>query len=219
MEALLEGFAWDAEGRRYESLSELTGYAARVAGTVGAMMTVLMGVRAPEVLARACDLGVAMQLTNIARDVGEDAYAGRLYVPREWLREAGVDEAAFLARPRFSQGVAVVVERLLRYARALYRRAAPGISALPRDCRAAIRAASTIYAEIGREVERRGFDSVGARAVVPGARKLCLVVCALLARDAGAPRLGEPPALAETQFLIDAVMGVGRLLPSPGTTR
>jgi 15-cis-phytoene synthase len=79
--ALFEGFAWDAEGRRYQTLKDLQAYAARVAGTVGAMMAVLMGVRAPSLLARACDLGVAMQLTNIARDVGEDARAGRLYLP------------------------------------------------------------------------------------------------------------------------------------------
>jgi phytoene synthase len=76
-EALLEGFAWDLQGRRYETLADLHDYAARVAGTVGVMMAMLMGVRAPAALARACDLGIAMQLTNIARDVGEDARAGR----------------------------------------------------------------------------------------------------------------------------------------------
>ena len=98
-EALLEGLAWDAEGRRYETLPELYAYAARVAGTVGAMMTLVMGQRAPEIVARACDLGVAMQLTNIARDVGEDARAGRLYLPRSWLRDAGIDPDAWLAKP------------------------------------------------------------------------------------------------------------------------
>ena len=99
-EALLEGLAWDAEGRSYETLDDLFDYAARVAGTVGVMMTLIMGVRSPEALARACDLGVAMQLTNIARDVGEDARMGRIYLPRQWLREAGVDAEAFLADPQ-----------------------------------------------------------------------------------------------------------------------
>lgn len=75
-EALLEGFAWDAEGRTYDTLDGLLDYAARVAGAVGVMMTLLMGERSPEALARAADLGVAMQLTNIARDVGEDAQLG-----------------------------------------------------------------------------------------------------------------------------------------------
>ena len=76
--ALLEGLAWDAMEHRYTSLSDLRSYCARVASAVGAMMCVLMRVRDADALARACDLGVAMQLTNIARDVGEDARAGRI---------------------------------------------------------------------------------------------------------------------------------------------
>ena len=99
--ALLDGFAWDLEGRRYETLADLNAYAARVAGTVGAMMAVIMGARDPAVLARACDLGVAMQITNIARDVGEDARRGRLYLPREWLAAEGIDADAWLANPQF----------------------------------------------------------------------------------------------------------------------
>ncbi len=100
-EALLEGFAWDQGRRRYESLDDVCDYAARVAGTVGAMMALLMGRREPEVVARACDLGVAMQLTNIARDVGEDARAGRIYLPIRWFKEAGIDPDAWLADPVF----------------------------------------------------------------------------------------------------------------------
>ena len=69
-EALLEGFAWDVQTRRYEDLPSLIGYAMRVAGTVGVMMALLMGTRDAAMLSAACDLGCAMQLTNIARDVG-----------------------------------------------------------------------------------------------------------------------------------------------------
>jgi phytoene synthase len=204
MDALLEGFAWDAEGRRYATISELTAYAARVAGTVGAMMAVLMGARSTEALARACDLGVAMQLTNIARDVGEDARNGRLYLPLAWLDEAGVDARALLAAPRPSPALAAVTERLLLHADTLYARGELGIPLLPPDCRAAIRAARLIYADIGREIARRGFDSITGRATVPGLRKLWLVARALFSRGrvyGGPPRL---PPLAETQFLIDA---------------
>jgi 15-cis-phytoene synthase len=96
--ALLEGFAWDAAGRYYETIDELHDYCARVAGSVGAMMALIMGVKNKQVLARACELGNAMQLTNIARDVGEDARNGRLYLPRSWMREAGIDPQAWLAR-------------------------------------------------------------------------------------------------------------------------
>lgn len=155
-EALLDGFAWDVEGRRYETIDELNAYAARVAGTVGAMMTVLMGECDYPVLARACDLGVAMQLTNIARDVGEDARAGRIYLPLEWMREAGIDPDLWLEDPRFSPELGSVIQRLLDYADVLYLRAASGIARLPRRCRPAIRAACYLYAEIGRELERRG---------------------------------------------------------------
>jgi 15-cis-phytoene synthase len=109
--ALLEGLAWDAESRRYATLADLHAYAARVAGTVGVMMALVMGVREPAALARACDLGAAMQLTNIARDIGEDARAGRLYLPLEWLAEAGIDADAFLADPRFTPALGGVKRR------------------------------------------------------------------------------------------------------------
>ena len=203
-EALLEGFAWDAEGRRYADLGALHAYAARVAGTVGAMMTLLMGVRSHAALARATDLGAAMQLTNIARDVGEDARAGRLYLPLDWLAEAGVPAEAFLARPAFSPAVGMVVARLLAEARRLYARAEPGIALLPRDCRPAIRAARRIYAEIGAEVARNGFDSVSQRAVVSAARKLALVARARLP-VLGAAAGGAEAPLAANAFLVNAV--------------
>ena len=141
LDALLEGFLWDADGRRYETLDDVQDYAARVAGTVGAMMALVMGVHTPRALARACELGIAMQLTNIARDVGEDARNGRLYLPRAWLREAGIDPDAWLRAPRFDAAMAGVVERLLQSADALYRRAEHGVAELPRDCRSAILAA------------------------------------------------------------------------------
>src|SRR5215470_11634502 len=115
-EALLQGLEWDAYGRRYETIGDLRAYAARVAGAVGAMMSLVMGARAPEVIARACDLGVAMQLTNVARDVGEDARAGRLYLPLTWMRDAGIDPDAWLARPEFDVRLAAVVRRLLDHA-------------------------------------------------------------------------------------------------------
>ena len=97
-EALLEGLAWDASERRYETLSGVRDYSARVAAAVGAMMCVLMRVRDADALARACDLGVAMQLTNIARDVGEDARAGRLYLPLDWIADIGLTPTQFMAQ-------------------------------------------------------------------------------------------------------------------------
>ena len=204
-DALLEGFLWDTEQRRCETLADVQAYAARVAATVGAMMALVMGVDDADALARACDLGVAMQLTNIARDVGEDARAGRLYLPRQWLREAGIDPEAWLRSPTFNASIASVVERLLSSADALYQRAEHGIAALPRDCRPAIRAARLVYAEIGDQLRRDGLDSVNHRVVVSKQRKL-----ALMARAAGAAvrttgRSAERlPVLPAVQFLVDA---------------
>jgi len=202
--ALVEGFEWDTAGRRYDTLSALYDYAARVAGTVGAMMALIMGARSQEALARACDLGVAMQLTNIARDVGEDARAGRLYLPLSWMREAGIDPDQWLRAPVFNAALAGVVARLLEAADLLYKRAEQGIGALRHDCRPAIMGARLVYAEIGREIERAQLDSVNRRAVVGGRRKLALLMRALAAANLPRPRR-DFAALAEVQFMIDAV--------------
>lgn len=201
--ALLEGLAWDAEGRRYATLADLEAYAARVAGSVGAMMALLMGLRDPQRLARACDLGVAMQFTNIARDVGEDARNGRLYLPEQWLADEGIDPPSFLAAPVCTPAIRRTVARLLGEADRLYARADTGIGGLPASCRPAIRAARLLYAGIGREVARGGFDPVANRAVVPAARKCALIALALI----GTPRplvTASAPALAATRFLVDA---------------
>ena len=171
-DALLEGFAWDAEGRRYETIEQLHDYGARVAGTVGAMMAVVMEARDRPTLARACELGLAMQLTNIARDVGEDARNGRLYLPRQWMREAGLDPDTWLAAPRFDAALAGVIERLLAEADRLYQRAECGVASLPRDCRLGIQAARLVYGEIGQRLRQSGLDSVSRRAVVGRSRKL-----------------------------------------------
>ncbi len=216
-EALLEGFEWDAAGRRYDTLEDLHGYAARVAGAVGAMMALLMGARSAEAVARACDLGVAMQLSNIARDVGEDARMGRLYLPAHWMREAGLDPDAWLRAPAFSPALGTVVQRLLAAADGLYRQVDAGMAHLGLACRPGINAARFLYADIGHEVARRGLDSVSQRAVVAPARKARLltraVLHSLVARPARAHPSAEP--LAATRYLVDAVCA--HPMPAPAT--
>jgi 15-cis-phytoene synthase len=211
LDALLEGFAWDVSGRRYETIEDVHAYGARVAGTVGAMMTLVMETRDPRALARACELGVAMQLSNIARDVGEDARMGRLYLPAVWMREAGLDPDAWLACPEFNPALASVVRRLLDEAERLYARAECGVAALPRDCRPGIQAARLVYGEIGRELLARGLDSVNHRTVVPRKRQLRLVAQAL---GAGLVPPGHPMTaggavepLQAVRFLVDAASG------------
>ncbi len=202
-DALIEGLAWDAEERRYETLEDLYAYSARVAGAVGTIMARLMKVTSSDALARACDLGVAMQLTNIARDVGEDADAGRIYMPLAWMREEGIDPDVWLKDPQFDPKIARVVERLLTEADRLYKRAESGIAGLPLACRPAIHAARCIYAAIGREVTRLEFNSVNTRAVVSTRQKIALAGWAAFESSLLRVRNNDK-ALAETRFLVEA---------------
>ena len=204
LDALIEGFTWDAGARSYETLEDVHAYGARVAGSVGAMMCWLMGVRSAAALARACELGVAMQLTNIARDVGEDARNARLYLPRQWLREAGVDIELWLTDPVCTPALKCVVDRLLTEADRLYVQSTQGIAALPRDCRSAIMAARLIYAEIGEQLRRDGLDPVAHRAVVATSRKLSLLASAWLQSSWLAPLASNhsPEPLAAIDYLV-----------------
>jgi 15-cis-phytoene synthase len=221
LDALLDGFLWDAQGREYATLADVQAYGARVAGTVGAMMALVMGSRSPTALARACELGVAMQLTNIARDVGEDARNGRLYLPRQWLHEEGINASEWLQAPSFTPAMGRVTARLLQAAQTLYRRAEHGVAELPLDCRPAIQAARLVYAEIGHQLVRDGLDSVNHRAVVSKPRKLALI--ALASGAAFVPplhALGDPTPLPAVRFLVDAVAtNTPAALPKPRRPR
>jgi phytoene synthase len=207
-EALLEGLAWDGMERRYATLSDLRAYSARVASAVGAMMCVLMGVRDPHALARACYLGVAMQLTNIARDVGEDARAGRLYLPTDWLEAEGIDVDAFLADPSPSPQMRRIVKRLLAEANRLYFRSEPGIARLPADARPGIFAARHCYDAIGRNLARSGYDSVTTRAYTTKWHKIGLLGLSVLRAGAVSVLPENPvifaPPLPEVAFLVEA---------------
>ena len=207
-DALLEGLAWDAVGRRYASFPDLLAYCARVASAVGAMMCVLMRVRDADALARACDLGLAMQLTNIARDIGEDARAGRLYLPLDWLDEAGIRPADLLAAPVCTPALQRLSRRLLAEADTLYRRSEAGIPALPLACRPGIYAARHVYAGIGGALARAGHDSITTRARTSRRQKLGWLGLSVL-RSAASVALPVPavlhaPPRPEVAFLVDA---------------
>jgi phytoene synthase len=211
-EALLEGLAWDAVERRYHTLSEVREYSSRVASAVGAMMCVLMRVRDADALARACDLGVAMQLTNIARDVGEDARAGRIYLPLDWLEEGGISLESFFSAPQASPEIRLIVKRLLAEARRLYIRAEAGIGALPMGARTGIFAARYIYDGIGGAVRRNGHDSINLRARTNKAQKIKLIGKAGM-RAAGSIVLPRSPViyakpLPEVAFLVNAAADI-----------
>ena len=188
-EELVDGMAMDVGTVRYRTVDELLIYCYRAAGTVGLMMAHVMGVRNWSALRRAVDLGVAMQLTNICRDVAEDAERDRIYLPADLLETC--------RQPGDPDGeVGRAVAELLRRADHLYSSADAGLTALPLRCAIGIRAARLIYAEIGQVIARRHFDVRAGRAVVSRGRKAWLAVRALFgtlwARRPTAVRSLEP---------------------------
>ncbi len=174
--ALLEGFEWDLDGRRYETLEELTDYAIRVAGSVGVMISILMGVTDRRVLTSACKLGIAMQFTNIARDVGEDARNSRLYLPESWMKQVDLDPDSWLKHSVENQKIRSLVKRLLDVATSHYQSSSEAILLLPKNCRISIMSARYIYEEIGNELAKNYFDSINYRAHVSFSKKLMLIM-------------------------------------------
>jgi phytoene synthase len=172
---MIDGFAMDVDHRDYVTLDDVMAYCWHVAGVVGVMMARVMGVTDPEVLRRAQDLGLAFQLTNISRDVIEDAEGGRVYLPADWLVEAGLEPTAeAVADPGNRETVHKVTQRLLAVAEPYYDSARDGLRGLPFRSSMAIAAARGVYREIGRKV-RRGGPGVWKRRVSVGpAMKLWL---------------------------------------------
>ena len=190
-EALLAGMEMDARGTRYADNDELLVYCFRVAATVGLMMTRVMGASDDVAYLRAADLGVAMQLTNIARDVGEDERRGRVYLPSQLLEGVAGDRRA-------------AVRAILAVADSHYRAADRGVPLLPADCRFAIASARNIYSAIGDAIAKNGYDSESQRAYVSLPRKLWLVARAMRARFSTA---GDAHARGPADEALRAMIG------------
>jgi len=175
----LDGFAMDVAARRYESLDDTLEYCYGVAGVVGLMMAWIMGVRDRPTLLRACDLGLGFQLTNIARDVGDDLDAGRVYLPGVWLREAGAELTPGVPLTSATrQALVPVVARLLDEANGYYASAWYGIARLPFRSAWAVATARHVYADIGAEVRRRGARAWDTRVATTKARKVARLAMA-----------------------------------------
>ncbi len=176
---LLSGLAMDVAGQHYRSVDELLLYCYRVAGTVGLMMCHVMGVRDNRCLTNAAHLGIAMQLTNIGRDVYEDWQRGRLYLPAELLGPGATAQEGLPAQlPTRQAGIAV--GHLLDLADGYYRSADAGLFDLGWRAALAVRVARLVYAAIGDVLWARSLDVLAPRAVVRRSRKLFLVVEALV---------------------------------------
>ncbi|MFZ2995262.1 phytoene/squalene synthase family protein [Sphingobium sp.] len=174
---LIEGFALDAREWRPRTQDDMLQYCYHVAGAVGCMMAVLMGVDPDDdaTLDRACDLGLAFQLANIARDISEDEAADRCYLPQLWLAEMDIPPGEHMkpwARPQ----LAVLGRRLADMAAAYEDSARHGTGALPPRAAWAVLAAAGIYGDIAREVGRRGEQAWDHRVITPKSDKLRWVV-------------------------------------------
>jgi 15-cis-phytoene synthase len=174
---LIEGFALDAEGFAPANEQDLYRYCYHVAGVVGCMMAIVMGVRPDDsaTLDRACDLGIAFQLANIARDVTEDHAAGRCYLPLDWLEEMGIPRTE-MGKPRYRAHLAILAGRLSDRASAYEASARYGAKSLPYRSAWAVLAAAGIYGAIAREVKRRGTTAWDRRVVTSGTGKAMFVL-------------------------------------------
>jgi phytoene synthase len=168
---LMQGVLMDTHTKRYESFDELYVYCYRVASTVGLMSSEILGYSDKIALRYAEALGIAMQLTNILRDVKEDAAIGRIYLPQEDLRKFGVSKEQIFAG-EMSENFIKMMKFQIERARDYYRTGENGISLLEKDSRFTVLLASRIYARILDEIERQNYDVFTRRAHTTSAQKL-----------------------------------------------
>jgi len=176
---LVRGVHGDLAGVDFRDEAELKRYAYRVAGTVGLMMCGVLGVKDPAALPHAIDLGMAMQLTNIARDVSKDAQAGRRYLPKELFDLAPTTNALAVGDPALRRDIRRAVQWLLTEADRYYRSGVAGLTYLPPRARLGILVAARVYQAIGREIERRNFAVWAGRTIVSPSKKVVIAARAL----------------------------------------
>ena len=179
LQAVIDGMAMDLEKTRYLDFAELEVYCDRVAGVVGLMSAEIFGYELPETRDYARDLGIAFQLTNIVRDVGEDARRGRIYLPQEDLARFGVQVSDVIkarATPAFAELMAFEVNR----AREWYGRALAKLPARDRRAQRAGLAMAAIYQTLLEEIARDGYRVLDRRIALTPVRKLWIATRAAL---------------------------------------
>jgi phytoene synthase len=176
---LLDGVGMDLEHEGFPDYPALHRYCRLVAGGVGLMLGPVLGAASPRFAEPGIGLGVAMQLTNVLRDVGEDLDAGRVYLPADELSRFGLDRTALEAR-RPSPGFVALMRFQIRRARSLFEAADEVVTLFPRDgSRLTVRLLQRTYAGILDAIERQGYDVFRRRARVSGPRKLAILARAV----------------------------------------
>ncbi len=205
-DTLLRTLATDTGPCRFQNADELLRYAHGVAGTVGLMMSEVLGADSPEARPHALDLGVGMQLVNIARDVREDAERDRVYLPAEWL-PAGADASALATRPEIAW---LAAQRAIEEAEKYFSSGFRGIRHLPQKNQRGIWIAGRVYREIGQEILQGGAAGLRKRAVVPGWRKFLLTIGCLITPSALTPfgRDGEMNHNADLHRPLTGLCGI-----------
>jgi phytoene synthase len=176
---LLEGVESDLRGERFETFEELRRYCYCVASTVGLLLVRIFGFRNPDALAYAEELGIAVQLTNVLRDVGEDAAAGRVYLPQSDLEGFGV-AAADLGERRMTDGLRLLLGCYAERARIHYDRAAALLPAEDRHSLRAAQAMGGIYRSLLEELQRRGFPCFDGSLRLSRSRRVAIAATAWL---------------------------------------
>jgi len=172
---LIKGVQMDTNINRYEKFDDLYLFAYRVAGVVGLMMTPLLGFTNPDALKYAEKLGVAMQLTNILRDIREDLKMDRIYLPLEEIRMFGLDENHFLDE-KMSENFINLMKYQVERAHQFYDEANKGIKMLERDAQFAIYSASKIYRSILKKIELQNYNPFLGRVYVPNSKKVQILL-------------------------------------------
>jgi 15-cis-phytoene synthase len=192
LDDFLDSMAADLAVTRYATFEDLNKYMWGSAAVIGLLLLPILGVSGDIATAQRCaqDLGVAFQLTNFIRDVGEDHRRGRVYLPQDTMSKRGVTDA-MLAAPVANAAVRAAIADEVARARMFYRQAEPGIDLLARDSRDCVRTAHTLYRQILDAVEAADYDVLSARARVPARRRLAVGAAAYL--RALRSRRGGPP--------------------------
>ena len=176
VQEVFTGMAMDLEGRTYRDLQALHLYCYRVAGVVGLLMCQIMGAANKNAPRHAVDLGIAMQMTNICRDVLEDAQNGRVYLPGLWLQKAGLKSTRDIQARRNRRKVFLLTKKLLAEANGYYRSGELGLKYLPLRSAVAVAVAREVYGGIGTRILNLGSNAWDQRPVVPIRTKVLLAL-------------------------------------------